>query len=185
MRVFVTAEMAPHVDAWDEAQAFPRTLYRRAAHVGLLGLGYPEPYDGTPADAWFRLIAIDEIAALAVTEPAGGVDVPRLRWNARHVGDHQVINGDETFITSGMRADRITLAVRTGTVTNQRGVVGISLIAVPGDTPGLTRMQLSKTVWWCSDTAKQHFENCRVPADHLIGDENAGFRNVMENFNAG
>jgi acyl-CoA dehydrogenase len=60
----------------------------------------------------------------------------------------------------------------------------VSLIAVPGDTPGLTRAALSKMGWWCSDTAQLHFQECRVPADHLIGEENTGFRAIMENFNA-
>ena len=223
VRAFVTAEIAPHVNAWDEAQTFPRELYRRAAHIGLLGLGYPEQYGGTPADSWFRLVATEEIAragsgglmaslfshniglppvvahgsealkrrvipavlagekiaALAITEPTGGSDVARLRCAARRDGDHWVIFGEKTFITSGMRADWITLAVRTGS----KGAAGISLIAVPGDTPGLTRSPLAKMGWWCSDTAQLHFDHCRVPIDHLIGEENAGFRMVMENFN--
>jgi acyl-CoA dehydrogenase len=223
VRAFVAAEIAPHVNAWDEAAAFPRALYRRAAQIGLLGLGYPEEYGGTPADAWFRLIATEEIAragsgglmaslfshnialppivahgsealkrrvipdvlagekiaALAITEPSGGSDVARLRCTARREGDHWVVDGDKTFITSGMRADWITLAVRTGS----KGAAGISLLAVPGATPGLTRTPLAKMGWWCSDTAQLHFENCRVPADHLIGNENAGFPMIMRNFN--
>ena len=227
VRAFVAAEIAPHINAWDEANAFPRELYRRAAHLGLLGLGYPEAYGGTPADAWFRLIATEEIAragsgglmaslfshniglppivahgsealkqrvmpavltgekiaALAITEPSGGSDVARLRCSAVRDGDHWVVNGEKTFITSGLRADWITLAVRTGTDTKQRGAAGISLIAVPGDTPGLTRTPLAKMGWWCSDTAQLHFDHCRVPVDYLIGEENAGFRMVMENFN--
>ncbi len=227
VRAFVNAEIAPHVNAWDEAETFPRDLYRRAAHIGLLGLGYPEQYGGTPADAWFRLVATEEIAragsgglmaslfshniglppivahgsealkqrvipevlageriaALAITEPSGGSDVARLRCTARRDGDHWVIDGAKTFITSGMRADWITLAVRTGSDVGKRGAAGISLIAVPGDAPGLTRTPLAKMGWWCSDTAQLHFDHCRVPIDHLIGDENAGFRMIMENFN--
>ena len=223
VRAFVAAEIAPHVNAWDEANTFPRELYRRAAQIGLLGLGYPEEYGGTPADGWFRLIATEEIAragsgglmaslfshniglppivahagealkrrvipevlagakiaALAITEPSGGSDVARLRCSARREGDHWVVDGDKTFITSGMRADWITLAVRTGS----KGASGISLLALPGDTPGLTRTPLAKMGWWCSDTAQLHFENCRVPADHLIGAENAGFPMIMQNFN--
>ena len=78
-----------------------------------------------------------------------------------------------------MRADWITVAVRTG----GKGAAGISLIAVPGDAPGLARTPLAKMGWWCSDTAQLRFDGCRVPADHLIGEENAGFRAIMENFN--
>lgn len=223
VRQFVEREIAPNIAAWDEAETFPRSLYRRAAELGLLGLGYPEAYGGTPADGWFRLIATEEIAragsgglmaslfshniglppivahasealkqrviprvlagekiaALAITEPSGGSDVARLRCKARRDGDAWVIDGEKTFITSGLRADWITLAVRTGSP----GAAGISLIAVPGDTPGLTRTPLAKMGWWCSDTAQLHFDNCRVPADHLIGAENTGFRMIMENFN--
>jgi acyl-CoA dehydrogenase len=223
VRAFVDAEIVPHINAWDEAGSFPRELYRRAAQLGLLGLGYPEAYGGTPAGTWFRVIATEEIAragsgglmaslfshniglppilahgsdalkqrvvpgvlsgeriaALAITEPSGGSDVARLRCTARRDGDHWVVDGDKTFLPSGLRADWITLAVRTG----RNGASGISLIAVPGDTPGLTRTPLAKMGWWCSDTAQLHFDRCRVPLDHLIGDENAGFRMVMENFN--
>ena len=223
VRAFVAAEIAPHINAWDEAQGFPRELYRKAADIGLLGLGYPEAYGGTPADGWFRLVATEEIAragsgglmaslfshniglppivahgsevlkqrvipdvlaghkvsALAITEPGGGSDVARLRCTARLDGGEWVIDGEKTFITSGMRADWITLAVRTG----GPGAAGISLIAVPGDAPGLQRRLLHKMGWWCSDTAQLHFDHCRVPADHLIGQENGGFRIVMENFN--
>ena len=223
VRAFVSREIAPHVQAWDEAETFPRALYSRAAQVGLLGLGYPEAYGGTPADGWYRLIATEEIAragsgglmaslfshniglppvlahgsealkqrvipgvlagekiaALAITEPSGGSDVARIRTTARLDGAEWIIDGEKVFITSGLRADWITLAVRTG----GKGAAGISLIAVPGDAPGLTRTPLRKMGWWCSDTAQLHFENCRVPVDHLIGEENAGFRMIMENFN--
>ncbi len=223
VRAFVAREIAPHVDAWDEAETFPRELYARAAQVGLIGLGYPEAYGGTPADGWYRLIATEEIAragsgglmaslfshniglppvlaqgsealkqriappvlrgekiaALAITEPSGGSDVAQLRTTARLDGGQWVIDGEKVFITSGMRADWITLAVRTG----GKGAAGISLLAVPGDAPGLTRTPLAKMGWWCSDTAQLRFDHCRVPADHLIGDENTGFRAIMANFN--
>jgi acyl-CoA dehydrogenase len=121
----------------------------------------------------------EAIAALAITEPGGGSDVARLRTTARMDGDHWVIDGEKTFITSGLRADWLTVAVRTG----GPGAGGISLIAVPGASPGLQRTELDKMGWWCSDTAHLRFEGVRVPADHLIGPENAGFRMIMANFN--
>jgi acyl-CoA dehydrogenase len=223
VRNFVAREIAPHVNAWDETQTFPRELYGKAASIGLLGLGYPEAYGGTPADTGFRLVATEEIAragsgglmaslfshniglppivahgsdalkqsvippvlageriaALAITEPGGGSDVARLRCSATLDGAHWVIDGEKTFITSGMRADWITLAVRTGA----KGAAGISLLAVPGNVPGMQRSALAKMGWWCSDTAHLTFTQCRVPADHLIGQENDGFRAIMENFN--
>ena len=125
------------------------------------------------------VLAGERISALAITEPSGGSDVARLRTTARRDGSEWVIDGEKAFITSGLRADWITLAVRTG----PPGAAGISLVAVPGDAPGLTRTPLDKMGWWCSDTAVLRFDRCRVPADHLIGEENAGFRAIMENFN--
>ncbi len=223
LRQFVEREIAPHVDAWDEAESFPRALYGRAAELGLLQLGYPEHLGGTPCPLSWRLIASEElsragsggllaslfshniglppiidngsaqlqqrivpevlrgekIAALAITEPSGGSDVARLKTRARLDGAQWVIDGEKTFITSGLRADWLTVAVRTG----NPGAGGISLIAVPGDSPGLTRTPLKKMGWWCSDTATLHFDAVRVPADHLIGEENSGFRMIMANFN--
>jgi acyl-CoA dehydrogenase len=222
-RRFVEREIAPHVSAWDEAGSFPRELYAKAAAAGLIGIGYPERWGGTPAPLRLRVIASDEvaragsgglmaslfshsialppivahgsealqrriivpvlagaqIAALAITEPGGGSDVARLTCTARREGDAWVIDGEKSFITSGLRADWITVAVRTGGA----GASGISLIAVPGGAPGLTRTPLKKMGWWCSDPALLRFDGCRVPAAYLIGVENTGFRAIMENFN--
>ena len=126
----------------------------------------------------------EKIAALAITEPGGGSDVASLRTTARREtdgdGDHYVVNGEKTFITSGMRADWITVAARTG---EGRGAGGISMLLVPSDAVGLTRTRLSKMGWLCSDTATLHFDNVRVPARYLLGNEGAGFRMVMGNFN--
>jgi acyl-CoA dehydrogenase len=121
----------------------------------------------------------EKIAALAITEPDGGSDVANLRTTARLEGDHYVVNGSKTFITSGMRADFVTVAVRTG----PPGMSGISLLVVEAGTPGFTRTPLSKMGWWCSDTATLYFEDCRVPAANLVGEPNSGFLGIMQNFN--
>jgi acyl-CoA dehydrogenase len=102
-----------------------------------------------------------------------------LKTTARREGSHYVVNGGKTFITSGMRADWYTVAVRTGGV----GRSGISLIVIARDTPGFSRTALKKMGWWSSDTAALYFDNCRVPADHLLGKENQGFELIMRNFN--
>ncbi|MEW6703760.1 MAG: acyl-CoA dehydrogenase family protein [Pseudomonadota bacterium] len=125
------------------------------------------------------VLAGRQVAALAITEPSGGSDVARLRTSARLEDGHWVIDGEKVFITSGLRADWLTVAVRTG----GPGAGGISLLAVPGDTPGLQRTPLQKMGWWCSDTAHLRFDSCRVPADHLIGEAGQGFRTIMHNFN--
>ena len=124
----------------------------------------------------------EKIAALAITEPGGGSDVARLRTTARREGDDWVIDGEKTFITSGMRADWITVAVRTGE-PGGHGPDGISMLVVPGDAPGLHRAELQKMGWWCSDTAHLRFDKVRVPASHLLGEEGGGFRIIMTNFN--
>ena len=124
----------------------------------------------------------EKIAALAITEPGGGSDVAALRTTARRDGADYVIDGEKVFITSGMRADFITVAVRTGDA-GSKGSSGISMILVPGDSPGLSRTRLEKMGWWCSDTAQLRFDGVRVPASHLLGEEGGGFKIIMGNFN--
>jgi acyl-CoA dehydrogenase len=128
------------------------------------------------------VLAGERIAALAITEPAGGSDVAALRTVAVRDGDHFVVDGEKTFITSGMRADYLTVAVRTD--PGAGGVSGISLLLVDGDTAGLSRTPLKKMGWWASDTAHLRFDRCRVPAGNLLGPPGAGFRAIMQNFNA-
>ncbi|RYZ10874.1 MAG: acyl-CoA dehydrogenase [Comamonadaceae bacterium] len=128
------------------------------------------------------VLAGRKIAALAVTEPSGGSDVANLRTTAVRDGDHYIVNGEKTFITSGMRADFITTAVRTD--PSVKGAGGISVLVIDGDTPGLTRTALKKMGWWSSDTAHLHFDHCRVPVANLVGEEHKGFKIVMNNFNS-
>ncbi|MGQ2978195.1 MAG: acyl-CoA dehydrogenase family protein [Polaromonas sp.] len=122
----------------------------------------------------------EKIAALAISEPGAGSDVAALRTTARRDGDDYIINGEKIFITSGMRADVITVAVRTG---ESRGSGGISMLLVDGNSPGLSRSRLDKMGWWCSDTAHLRFDGVRVPARHLLGQEGGGFKIIMGNFN--
>jgi acyl-CoA dehydrogenase len=120
-----------------------------------------------------------KIAALAVTEPGGGSDVAALATRAERDGDHYVITGAKTFITSGVRADFVTTAVRTG----GPGHAGVSLVVIERGTPGFSvGKKLAKTGWWASDTAELSFDGCRVPVANRIGDENAGFPIIMANF---
>lgn len=223
VRRFVEREILPHAAEWDEAGGFPRELYAKAAAAGLLGVGFPEEYGGTPADHFYRLILAEEmgrsgsggtaaslmshtiglpplvaggsaelkarvlpgvlagekISALAVTEPGAGSDVAQLATTAKRDGDHYVVNGSKMFITSGMRADWYTVAVRTG----GPGAAGVSLLEIERDTPGFTRTELKKMGWWASDTAELHFDDCRVPANNLIGAEGQAFPLIMRNFN--
>jgi acyl-CoA dehydrogenase len=125
------------------------------------------------------VLAGEKIAALAITEPSGGSDVAAIKTTAVRDGEHYVVNGSKTFITSGMRADFITTAVRTG----EPGMGGVSLLVIEAGTPGFSRSPLQKMGWWCSDTATLYFDNVRVPVANRIGAENAGFMAIMLNFN--
>ncbi len=125
------------------------------------------------------VVAGERIAALGVTEPGGGSDVASLKTTAVREGDHYVVNGSKTFITSGCRADQVTCAVRTG----GEGAHGISFLVIENTTPGYNvSRKLKKTGWWSSDTAELFFDDCRVPVENRVGDENAGFYLIMENF---
>jgi acyl-CoA dehydrogenase len=124
----------------------------------------------------------EKVAALAITEPGAGSDVAALTTRARLEGGDYVIDGEKVFITSGVRADWITVAVRTGE-PGTRGSGGISMLVVPGSAKGLQRTRLDKMGWHASDTAHLRFDGVRVPARYLVGEEGAGFRMVMGNFN--
>ncbi|WP_396451575.1 acyl-CoA dehydrogenase family protein [Actinomadura sp.] len=124
-------------------------------------------------------LAGETIGALGVTEPGTGSDVAGIRTTAVRDGDHYVVNGAKLFITSGVRADFVTTAVRTG----GPGVDGISLLVIEKGTPGFTVSgPLRKMGWLCSDTAELSFSDVRVPAANLVGAENSGFLQIVQNF---
>lgn len=136
--------------------------------------------DAEQIDRWVRpVLKGTKIGSLAVTEPDGGSDVASLRTTAKRDGDHYVVNGAKTFITSGCRADFVTTAVRTG----EPGAHGISLLVIERDTRGFTvSRKLEKMGWSCSDTAELSFVDCRVPAANLVGEENSGFVQLAQHF---
>lgn len=124
-------------------------------------------------------ISGDMIAALGVSEPGGGSDVANLRTVAKRVGDEYVISGQKLWITNGTRADFITLAVRTG----DPGYGGVSLMVFPTDTKGFSVSKPIKKIGnKSSDTAELYFDECRIPARYLLGEENQGFFHIMTNF---
>jgi acyl-CoA dehydrogenase len=119
------------------------------------------------------------IGALAITEPDGGSDVGHLRTSAIRDGDHYIVNGAKTYITSGVRADYVVTAVRTG----GRGAAGVSLVVVEKGTTGfeVTR-KLDKMGWRSSDTAELCYTDVRVPVANLVGAENTGFMQIAAAF---
>jgi acyl-CoA dehydrogenase len=153
--------------------------------ASLLTHGIAVPHlacNGTPeqVDRWVRpTLAGELIGALAVTEPGGGSDVAGLRTRAVRDGDDYVVNGAKTYITSGVRADFVTTAVRTG----EDGYGGISLLVVERGTPGFEVSQrLDKMGWRCSDTAELSYTDVRVPAANLVGGEGSGFVQILQQF---
>lgn len=220
---FVDREIKPYVDEWEEAGEFPRELYRKAAEIGLLGIGFPEGLGGTEADLFHEVALSEEltrcgsggvvaglmslgialppilvagseeqkkrfvppvlrgekIAALGITEPGGGSDVARLRTRAVRDGDWYIVNGSKTMITSGSRADQVTMAVRTG----GPGHRGVSLLVVDTNSPGFTvSKKLRKMGWWASDTAELALNDVRVPVENRLGAEGTAFHAIMQNF---
>ncbi|RBY95725.1 acyl-CoA dehydrogenase [Blastococcus sp. TF02-8] len=226
VRRFAEAEVVPHLAAWEEAGALPRELHRRAAEVGLLGVGYAEELGGSgggPVDTLLiteeliqaggssglvaglfthgiglphlvaagdpelldrvarPVLAGEKIISLAVTEPDGGSDVAGLTTRAVRDGDEYVVDGAKTYITSGTRADFVTVAVRTG----DAGAGGVSLLLLERGMPGFSvSAPLKKMGWLCSDTAELSFTDVRVPVGNLIGKENEGFYAIMGQFAA-
>ncbi|KAA1395587.1 acyl-CoA dehydrogenase family protein [Aeromicrobium ginsengisoli] len=131
-------------------------------------------------------LAGELIGSLGITEPGGGSDVANIRTKAVRdpstgsgTEGELVVNGAKTFITSGVRADFVTTAVRTG----GEGYGGISLVVIDKGAPGFTVARpLKKMGWHCSDTAELSFADVRVPAGNVVGEIDGGFVLVMQQF---
>ncbi|OLL16948.1 MULTISPECIES: acyl-CoA dehydrogenase family protein [unclassified Rhodococcus (in: high G+C Gram-positive bacteria)] len=122
------------------------------------------------------------IGSLAITEPGGGSDVGHLTTTAVRDGDHYVVNGAKTYITSGCRADFVVTAVRTGG-SERPGAAGISLLVIEKGAEGFTvSRKLDKMGWRASDTAELSFVDVRVPVENLVGTENSGFAQIAQAF---
>ena len=125
-------------------------------------------------------IAGEMVAAIAVTEPGAGSDVSAIATTARKDGDAYILNGSKTFITNGTQADFLTLLART---SDEPGYHSFSLFVVPTDLPGFNvSKKLDKLGMRSSDTAELFFDNLRVPAENLIGEEGEGFIYQMKQF---
>jgi acyl-CoA dehydrogenase len=136
---------------------------------------------GTPAQKarWMPgITAGSTITAVGITEPGAGSDVAGIRTKAVREGDSWVLDGSKIYITNGVHADLYFIAARTGSARH-----AISIFAVEKGTPGFTvERALDKTGWRSSDTAELRFDNCRIPAGHLLGEQDRGFKAVMQNF---
>ncbi|BEL08569.1 acyl-CoA dehydrogenase family protein [Actinoplanes sichuanensis] len=173
------------VDTVIATEAFLEAGGSSGAHAALFTHGIALPHiiasgDESLIDRFVRpTLAGEMIGALGITEPEAGSDVGSLRTTAVRDGDVYVVNGAKMFITSGVRADFVTAAVRTG----GSGASGISMLVIEKGTPGFTvSRKLDKMGWLCSDTAELSFADCRVPVANLVGPENFGFALIGQAF---
>jgi acyl-CoA dehydrogenase len=225
VRRFIEKEVRPHVDEWEEAQQFPRELFKRFGALDLLGLKYGEQYGGTNAGVIYEAILFEELArcgsggvaagigahvaiatppindhgndaqrqrwlppaikgekivALGVTEPSGGSDIAHVQTIARRDGEAYIVTGSKMFITNGVNADLVVILVRT---KPEGGHHGLSVLVVERGTPGYSvGRKLNKLGWRASDTAELVFQDCRVPVENRLGEENGGFYLAVANF---
>jgi len=221
IRAFVTKELAPHAEEWEET-TFPDSVFRRMGELGFLGLAYPEEYGGQGGDYYCNLVLAEEmthcnsgglamgvavhtdmatppvflfgseeqkqnylvpaiqgekISCLGITEPDAGSDVAGIKTRAVRDDDEYVINGSKTYITNGHRADFIVLVTKTDP---DAGYDGFTLFLVDMDSPGVIReKKLEKLGMHSSDTALLAFQDVRVPAEAMLGQEGKGFYHIM------
>ena len=121
-------------------------------------------------------IAGEKIACIGITEPGAGSDAANIQTKAVKDGDHYIINGSKTFITNGVYGQYVILVCKTDP---SAGSAGVSLIVVDLESEGITRTKLKKLGWLASDTAELHFDDVRVPAKNLLGEEGKGFYYLM------
>ena len=121
----------------------------------------------------------DKIGCLCITEPFGGSDVAGMRTTAVKQDNHYIINGSKTFITNGVHSDYLIVAAKT---SPELGNKGISIFLVDRDVAGISATKLNKLGWRASDTGEIAFDNVKVPASNLLGEENKGFQYIMQHF---
>ncbi|MBR9909236.1 MAG: acyl-CoA dehydrogenase [Gammaproteobacteria bacterium] len=216
-------EIAPHFDAWEEAEITPRSLWNTLGAAGMLCVDLAEEYGaaaagfdvammiqeelsrlgygglcsgynihsnivapyinncGTPEQKaqWLpKMVSGEAVGAIAMTEPGAGSDMAAMRTRAIREGDEYVLNGSKIFITNGIHADLVIVCAKTD---SSAGAKGISLFLVDTTLPGFSRgKQIRKIGQHTSDTAELFFEDLRVPASALLGEENRGFMILME-----
>jgi len=200
VRAFVDKEVAPHVEEWEQAGQIPKSIWPRMGALGFLGVEYDEKYGGAGADFLTSAVIHEEMSrsrsaslAMAVgvhndmSSPhlywTGRSDVAAIKTRAARDGDHYVLNGSKMFITNGVMADLYFVAARLQSEAKDRRHQGISMFLVERDTLGFTvSRKLDKMGMLASDTAELAFQEMRVPAENLLGQEGGGFYEVMRIF---
>lgn len=124
-------------------------------------------------------ISGEMIGCLCITEPFGGSDVAGMKTTAVRNGDSYIINGSKTFITNGIYSDYLIVAAKTDI---SKGGKGISMFLIDRETTGISSSKLDKLGWRASDTAEIAFDNVKIPAGNLLGEEGKGFPYIMQHF---
>ncbi|MCB9576137.1 MAG: acyl-CoA dehydrogenase family protein [Polyangiaceae bacterium] len=153
------------------------------AGLGSLGIALPPVLNLGSEEQKRRFVppvlAGEQIAALAITEPGTGSDVAGIATKAVKSGSDYLLSGSKMFITSGVRADLVSVLARTG--PDKHG--GLTFFVVERGMKGFSVSRaLKKTGWWASDTAELAFDEVRVPEANRIGEEGSGFVALMQNF---
>jgi alkylation response protein AidB-like acyl-CoA dehydrogenase len=223
VRAFFEDEVLPEYAEWEIAGRPAAWFWRRAAELGVLGIGVPEELGGTPGTTfkhsavvteeaqragltlgglrvqtdicmpyflehasaeqqrrWLpRLTSGEAVSALAMSEPAAGSDMKAMVTRARRDGDHYVVDGGKTFITNGLSADLVVLAVKTDPAAGRNG---ISMLVVEADSPGFERgRKLEKLGLRTQDLAELFFTDLVVPVANRLGEEGSGFAKLTSN----
>jgi acyl-CoA dehydrogenase len=223
VRTFLANEVVPEYAEWEKAGAPPKSFWPRAGAAGILGIGLPVEYGGTPDTTYLhsavfaeeaqalglaisgvrvqvdicapyflayttpeqkqrwlpRIASGDALTAIAMSEAGAGSDLKAMATSARREGDHYIVNGAKTFISNGMNADLIILAVKTD---RDAGRGGISLLVVEAGTAGFSRgKKLEKVGLHAQDLAELFFDDVEVPVANRLGEENNGFAYLTAN----
>ena len=117
-----------------------------------------------------------KIGCIGITEPGAGSDAANIQMRARKEGDYYILNGSKTFITNGIYGHFVILVCKTNP---DAGAAGVSLLVVDLNSDGIAKNKLKKLGWYSSDTAELHFDNVKVPAKNLLGEEGKGFYYLM------
>lgn len=227
VRDFGAQYITPNIMEWDEAQTFPREIFKKLGELGLMGVLVPEEYGGAGLSYTEYVTAITElskidpsiglsmaahnslctghilqfgndeqkkkylpklataewIGAWGLTEANTGSDAMRMRVTAQKDGDEWVLNGAKNWITHGISGDVAVVLARTGDLLDSHG---ISAFIVERGTPGFSGgKKENKLGMRASETAEMIFENCRIPAENLIGEEGEGFIQAMKVLDGG
>lgn len=169
------------------AEELARSTYAGVTITALVHTNMASPHLANAGNAAQKqkylpdIISGKKITAVCVTEPAAGSDVAGIKSRAVRDGNDWIINGSKIFITNGVHGDIYFVAAKTDPTA--KGSRGISIFIVEKGTPGFTvGRSLKKHGWRSSDTAELFFDNVRVPAENMLGEENKGFYAVMKNF---